>query len=191
MSRASSASPLPRAHSPQSPVPPALLVSHPPRARELRGTPCHPPAADNCDHLEEKLNDAACLFADDEQGPFRVLVVDSIIALYRQEFLGRGELAERQQRIGTVMAKLKELSEIFNLTVIITNQVTADPGGATFMQDPKKPVGGNIVAHISDTRVYLRKAKGEQRIAKIIDSPTMPEAEATFAISLGGIVDAD
>ena len=147
----------------------------------------------NCDHLEERLNDAAALFADEEtNGPFRVLVIDSIIAPFRQEFIGRGELAERQQRIGAVMAKLKEIAEVFNIAVIITNQVTADPGAAAaFVADPKKAVGGNIIAHISDTRLMLRKGKGEQRICKVMDSPMMPEAEATFAPSHGGIVAAE
>ena len=147
----------------------------------------------NCDHLDARLNDAAALFADEEtNGPFRVLVVDSIIAPFRQEFPGRGELAERQQRIGAAMAQLKIISEVFNVAVIITNQVTADPGAAAaFVADPKKAVGGNIIAHISDTRLSLRKGKGEQRVCKVVDSPMMPEAEATFAISPGGITNAE
>jgi RecA/RadA recombinase len=141
----------------------------------------------NCDHLEECLLEAAAVLADDAQGPFRVLIVDSIIALYRQEFPGRGELAERQQRIGFVMQALKNLAEVFNLVVIITNQVTATPDASAFMADQKKAVGGNIIAHISDWRVQLRKGKGDQRIAKLIDSPCMPESEAIFAISPGGV----
>ena len=146
----------------------------------------------NCDHLEELLRDAAGLFADadDQGGPFRVLIIDSIIALYRQEFIGRGELAERQQRIGKVLAEVKNLAEIFNLAVIITNQVTADPGAsAAFVQDAKKAVGGHIVAHISDTRVFLRKGKGEQRIARIEQHPMQPPAEACFQVGLGGVTE--
>lgn len=117
-----------------------------------------------------------------------MLVIDSIIAPYRQEYVGRGELAERQQRIGQVMMRLKKLAEEFNLVVIITNQVTADPGGGVFaVADAKKAVGGHIIAHMSDTRVMLRKGKGEQRIAKIVDSPSMPEADATFQITNEGV----
>ena len=90
------------------------------------------------------------------------------------------------------MAQLKIISEVFNVAVIITNQVTADPGAAAaFVADPKKAVGGNIIAHISDTRLSLRKGKGEQRVCKVVDSPMMPEAEATFAISPGGITNAE
>lgn len=144
------------------------------------------------DQLDSQLSEVAGLLADAEgAGPFRVLVIDSIIAPYRQEYIGRGELAERQQRIGQVMLRLKRLSEEFNLCVLITNQVTADPGGGAFaVADAKKAVGGHIIAHMSDTRIMLRKGKGDQRIAKIIDSPCMPEAEATFQISHAGINDA-
>jgi len=142
----------------------------------------------NCDHLDSMLHQAAALFSDQESAPFRVLVVDSIIGVYRQEFLGRGELSERQQRLGVTVAKLKQLAEEFNLVVLYTNQVMADPGaGAAMVADAKKPVGGHILAHGSDTRVYLRKGRAEQRIAKIIDSPSMPEGEATFQITNGGI----
>lgn len=68
--------------------------------------------------------------------------------------------------------------------------MTADPGaGMTFQIDPKKPVGGNILAHASQTRIMLRKGRGELRVAKIYDSPDMPESEATFAITEAGIND--
>ena len=93
---------------------------------------------------------------------------------YRQEFIGRGELAERQQRMGQTLHRLRVLAEQFNLAVLLTNQVMADPGaGAALVADAKKPVGGHILAHASDTRVYLRKAKADQRIARIVDSYTL------------------
>jgi len=76
------------------------------------------------------------------------------------------------------------------VAVFITNQVMSDPGGNTsFVMDAKKPIGGNILAHASTTRLYLRKGKGEQRICKIYDSPLLPESEATFQLGLGGVLD--
>lgn len=79
----------------------------------------------------------------------------------------------------------------YNVAVFVTNQMTADPGATmTFQADPKKPIGGHILAHASTTRISLRKGRGELRIAKIYDSPEMPENEATFAITAGGIGDA-
>jgi RecA/RadA recombinase len=67
----------------------------------------------------------------------------------------------------------------------------ADPGGGvSFVPDPKKPVGGHILAHASTTRLYLRKGRGEQRICKIYDSPCLPEGEATFQIGVGGVEEA-
>ena len=68
--------------------------------------------------------------------------------------------------------------------------VMADPsGGMTFVQDPKKPIGGHVIAHASTVRLSLRKGKGEQRICKVFDSPDMPESEATYQITNGGIMD--
>ena len=78
------------------------------------------------------------------------------------------------------------------MAVVITNQVVAQVDGAAamFNADPKKPIGGNIMAHASTTRLYLRKGRGDTRICKIYDSPCLPEAEATFAIGQDGICDA-
>ncbi|CAH0694076.1 unnamed protein product [Spodoptera exigua] len=84
-----------------------------------------------------------------------------------------------------------QISEEYNVAVFITNQMTADPGATlSFQVDPKKPIGGNILAHASTTRISLRKGRGENRIAKIYDSPDLPESEATFAITNGGVADA-
>eukprot|EP00008_Paramoeba_atlantica_P001350 CAMPEP_0201501622 /NCGR_PEP_ID=MMETSP0151_2-20130828/83688_1 /ASSEMBLY_ACC=CAM_ASM_000257 /TAXON_ID=200890 /ORGANISM="Paramoeba atlantica, Strain 621/1 / CCAP 1560/9" /LENGTH=94 /DNA_ID=CAMNT_0047895139 /DNA_START=1033 /DNA_END=1317 /DNA_ORIENTATION=+ len=75
-------------------------------------------------------------------------------------------------------------------TVFITNQVVSDPGGALFIANSTKPIGGNIMGHASTTRLSLRKGRGEQRIMKVYDSPSLPESEAVFQISNGGISDA-
>ncbi|OMJ10129.1 Meiotic recombination protein DMC1/LIM15-like protein [Smittium culicis] len=144
----------------------------------------------NSEHQFDLLNEVATRFAE-ENGVYRLLVVDSIIALFRTDFTGRGELSERQQKLNTFLARLTRISEEFNVAVFITNQIQSDPGaGLTFVADPKKPVGGNILAHASTTRLSLRKGRGEQRVAKIYDSPDLPEAEAVYAIGGGGIIDA-
>lgn len=122
--------------------------------------------------------------------PFSLLVVDSIMALFRVDYSGRGELSERQQVLGKMMSRLMKLAEQFNVAVYITNQVMADPGGGTtFVADPKKPIGGHVLAHASTTRLYLRKGRGEQRICKIFDSPCLPESEATFQLGAGGVME--
>lgn len=122
---------------------------------------------------------------------FSLLIVDSIMAPFRVDYSGRGELAERQQCLAKVLSKLQKISEQFNVAVFLTNQVTADPGGGmTYAVDPKKPVGGNILAHASTTRLFLRKGKGDQRVCKIYDSPTIPESECLFQLSEGGVTDA-
>uniref|UniRef100_A0A8C7PY53 Meiotic recombination protein n=1 Tax=Oncorhynchus mykiss TaxID=8022 RepID=A0A8C7PY53_ONCMY len=143
------------------------------------------------EHQMELLDFVAAKFHE-EGGVFKLLIIDSIMALFRVDFSGRGELAERQQKLAQMLSRLQKISEgLYNVAVFVTNQMTADPGaGMTFQADPKKPIGGHILAHASTTRISLRKGRGELRIAKIFDSPDMPENEATFAITPGGIADA-
>ncbi|XP_073940599.1 meiotic recombination protein DMC1/LIM15 homolog isoform X4 [Castor canadensis] len=142
------------------------------------------------EHQMELLDYVAAKFHE-EAGIFKLLIIDSIMALFRVDFSGRGELAERQQKLAQMLSRLQKISEEYNVAVFVTNQMTADPGATmTFQADPKKPIGGHILAHASTTRVSLRKGRGELRIAKIYDSPEMPENEATFAITAGGIGDA-
>mmetsp|Transcript_35892 Transcript_35892/g.49161 ORF Transcript_35892/g.49161 Transcript_35892/m.49161 type:complete len:91 (+) Transcript_35892:103-375(+) len=88
------------------------------------------------------------------------------------------------------MNRLMKISKEFDLAVFITNQVVSDPGGALFIANSTKPIGGNIMGHASTTRLSLRKGRGEQRIMKVYDSPSLPESEAVFQISNGGISDA-
>ncbi|KAF8786916.1 Meiotic recombination protein DMC1/LIM15 like protein [Argiope bruennichi] len=142
------------------------------------------------EHQMEILDLVALKFHD-EGGVYKLLVIDSIMALFRVDFCGRGELADRQQKLAQMLSKLQKTSEEYNVAVFVTNQMTADPGASmSFQADPKKPIGGHILAHASTTRISLRKGKGEMRIAKIYDSPDLPEEEATFAITTGGIADA-
>lgn len=118
----------------------------------------------------------------------RLLVVDSLTSHFRAEYVGRGTLAERQQKLNKHMHTLLRLAEINNISVLVTNQVMAKPD--QFFGDPTTPIGGHIVAHACTTRVYLRKSKGNRRIARVVDSPWLPESEAVFAITENGIEDA-
>ena len=54
------------------------------------------------------------------------------------------------------------------MAVFITNQVVANPDGMSFAKDSTKPIGGNIVAHASTTRLRLRKGRGQNRISKFM-----------------------
>ncbi|KAI8426172.1 hypothetical protein MSG28_005113 [Choristoneura fumiferana] len=142
------------------------------------------------EHQAELLDYVAAKFHE-EAGVFKLLIIDSVMALFRVDFSGRGELADRQQKLAQVLSRLQKISEEYNVAVFITNQMTSDPGATlSFQVDPKKPIGGNILAHASTTRISLRKGRGENRIAKIYDSPDLPESEATFAITSGGVADA-
>lgn len=143
----------------------------------------------NSDHQLALLQQASALMAENR---YAILIVDSATALYRTDYTGRGELAARQQHMGQFLRYLQRIADEFGCAVVITNQVVAQvDGGAMFAVDPKKPIGGNIIAHASQTRLSFRKGRGDQRIAKVVDSPTLPESEATFSITEGGIADAD
>lgn len=144
----------------------------------------------NADHQLQLLDQAARMMA---QSRFSVLIVDSIMALYRTDFSGRGELSARQTHVARFMRMLQRLADEFGIAVVITNQVVAQVDGAAgmFNMDPKKPIGGNIVAHASTTRLSLRKARGCYRMCKVYDSPCLPESEAMFAIYQDGIGDPD
>lgn len=111
--------------------------------------------------------------------------------LYRTDYTGRGELAARQMHLARFLRMLLRLVDEFGVAALITNQVVAsvDASGPMCGADPKKPIGGNIIAHASTTRLYLRKGRGDSRICKIYDSPCLPESEATFSINTDGIGD--
>jgi DNA repair protein RadA len=117
----------------------------------------------------------------------RLLIVDSLVSHFRAEYVGRGTLAARQQKLNQHIHTVLRAAEVGSLAVIVTNQVQAKPD--QFFGDPTTPVGGHIVAHAAQTRVYLRKSKGERRIARIVDSPSLPENEAIFGVTESGIVD--
>ena len=142
----------------------------------------------NSDHQTQLLIKASAMMSESRYG---LLIVDSATALYRTDFAGRGELAARQMHLARFLRLLLRLADEFGCAVVITNQVVAQVDGAASMfgGDQKKPIGGNIIAHASTTRLYLRKGRGETRICKIYDSPCLPESEATFAINADGIGD--
>jgi DNA repair protein RAD51 len=143
----------------------------------------------NTDHQMKLLSTAAAMMVEQR---YALMVVDSATSLYRTDFSGRGELSARQMHLAQFLRAVLRLADEYGIAVVLTNQVVAqvDGGAAMFNPDPKKPIGGNIMAHASTTRLYLRKGRGETRICKIYDSPCLPESEAVFAILADGIGDA-
>jgi len=117
--------------------------------------------------------------------PVKLLIVDSLTAHFRAEYLGRGALAERQQKLNKHLHSLQRFGDLNNALVAVTNQVMSKPD--MFFGDPTKPIGGHIVGHTATFRIYLRKSKGGKRIARLIDSPNLPEGEAVFTVLEEGI----
>ncbi|XP_034232817.1 DNA repair protein RAD51 homolog 1 [Thrips palmi] len=141
----------------------------------------------NTDHQTKLLVMASAMMVESR---YALLIIDSATALYRTDYSGRGELAARQQHLAQFMRMLLRLADEFGVAVVITNQVVAQVDGASlFVADPKKPIGGNVIAHASTTRLSFRKGRGETRICKVYDSPCLPQSEATFAINADGVGD--
>jgi len=119
----------------------------------------------------------------------RLMIVDSVITHFRSEYIGRESLAPRQQKLNKHLHQLLRMSDIYNMAVIVTNQIQSTPD--TFFGNPNKPAGGNILAHGSTYRLWLRKSKEMRRIARIIDSPLHAETECLFTVTTNGITDVE
>jgi DNA repair protein RadA len=118
----------------------------------------------------------------------KVIIVDSLTSPFRADYTGRGTLADRQQKLNRHLHKLQRLADVYNLAIYVTNQVMARPD--ILFGDPTAPIGGHILGHQATFRLYLRKSKGEKRIAKLIDSPCLPEGETIFRVITDGVRDA-
>ncbi|MEM4271925.1 MAG: DNA repair and recombination protein RadA [Candidatus Pacearchaeota archaeon] len=139
----------------------------------------------NSDHqilLIDKINEMI-----KEGEPIKIVIIDSLTAHFRAEFSGRGQLADRQQKLNKYLHNLLKMAEQHNLAVYVTNQVMANP--AMMFGDPTTAIGGNIVGHASTYRIYLRKGKQGSRVAKLIDAPNLPENETLFFLTPKGVRD--
>jgi DNA repair protein RadA len=147
----------------------------------------HVAKAFNTNHqmlLAEKAKD---LVEESQDGefPVRVLAVDSLTAHFRAEYVGRGELAERQQKLNKHLHDLMRVGDLHNVAVIVTNQVAANPD--SFFGDPTQPIGGNILGHTSTFRLYLRKSKENKRIVRLVDAPNLADGEAIMRVEGAGL----
>ncbi len=138
----------------------------------------------NSDHqvvLAEKAKDLI------KEHNIKLIIIDSMMSHFRSDYSGRGELAPRQQKLNRHLHTLQKTADIYNVAIYITNQVMARPD--VLFGDPTTHVGGHVIGHASTYRLYLRRSKQNLRIAKLIDSPSLPEGEAVFTITEEGISD--
>src|SRR6056297_486063 len=171
--------------------------------REIEGTPSdeeameelieafldqiHVAKAFNSNHqilLAEKAKELASEHEESEW-PVRLLCVDSLTAHFRAEYVGRGELADRQQKLNKHLHDLMRIGDLYNTAVLVTNQVASNPD--SYFGDPTQPIGGNILGHTSTFRMYLRKSKGDKRIVKLVDAPNLADGEAVMRVQDGGL----
>jgi len=148
----------------------------------------HVAKAFNSNHqilLAEKAQEIASE-SQDEEFPVRLLAVDSLTAHFRAEYVGRGELADRQQKLNKHLHDLMRVGDLNNTAVVVTNQVASNPD--SFFGDPTQPIGGNILGHTSTFRIYLRKSKGNKRIVKLVDAPNLPDGEGVMRVEEDGLL---
>ena len=127
------------------------------------------------------------LFTMVPENNVKLVVVDSMISHFRGEYIGRDNLAERQQKLNMYLHKLIRLAEAYNIAVVITNQVQTNP--AQYFGNPIHPAGGNVMAHACTHRVMIKKGSRGTRVARVIDSPYLPDKPAYFIITERGIED--
>ncbi|WP_418281749.1 DNA repair and recombination protein RadA [Halorubrum sp. DTA98] len=171
--------------------------------REIEGTPddeeamdeliaafldqIHVAKAFNSNHqilLAEKAKELA---GEHEEGewPIRIVCVDSLTAHFRAEYVGRGELADRQQKLNKHLHDLMRIGDLYNTAILVTNQVASNPD--SYFGDPTQAIGGNILGHASTFRMYLRKSKGNKRIVKLVDAPNLADGEAIMRVEGAGL----
>ncbi|MFC7079085.1 DNA repair and recombination protein RadA [Halorussus caseinilyticus] len=147
----------------------------------------HVAKAFNSNHqmlLAEKANELVSDHADSEW-PIRMVCVDSLTAHFRAEYVGRGELAERQQKLNKHLHDLVRLGSLHDAAVVVTNQVQSNPD--SYFGDPTKPIGGNILGHASTVRIYLRQSKGDKRVVRLVDAPNLADGEAVMRVTGDGL----
>ena len=171
--------------------------------REIEGTPSdeealeelveafldqiHVAKAFNSNHqilLAEKAKELAGEHEETEW-PIRIVCVDSLTAHFRAEYVGRGELAERQQKLNKHLHDLMRIGDLFNTAILVTNQVASNPD--SYFGDPTQAIGGNILGHASTFRIYLRKSKGDKRIVRLVDAPNLADGEAVMRVQNEGL----
>ncbi len=138
----------------------------------------------NSDHqmiLAEKAKDIM------KEKNIKLVIVDSLMAHFRSDYVGRGTLSDRQQKLNRHMHELQKLGDTYNAAIYVTNQVMSRPN--VLFGDPTEAIGGHIVGHTSTFRIYLRKSRQNLRVAKLVDSPHLPEGEAIFTVTNEGIKD--
>lgn len=140
--------------------------------------------AENSDHQILLLEKAEKLIKENN---VKLIIIDSITSHFRADYVGRGALGDRQQHLNKHIHLLQRLADQNNMAVYITNQVMDNP--AIMFGDPTTPIGGHVLAHAATYRVYVRKSKDEKRIARLVDSPNLPDGERVFKVTSEGLTD--
>ena len=132
--------------------------------------------------MADKVNDIIQSGTD-----IKLVIVDSLTAHFRAEYVGRESLATRQQKLNQHLHTLQNIANTYNVAILITNQVQSKPDA--FFGTPTKAIGGHVLGHASTYRIMLKKGLSGKRIARLVDSPHLPEGEAVFKVASEGLID--
>lgn len=122
---------------------------------------------------------------EDSDWPVRLVCVDSLTAQFRAEYVGRGQLAERQQKLNKHLHDIDQIGDIYDAALVVTNQVAANPD--SYFGDPTQAIGGHILGHKSNFRVYIRKSKKNKRVFRLVDAPNLPDGEGISRVVNDGL----
>jgi RecA/RadA recombinase len=111
----------------------------------------------------------------------RLIIIDSFTSHFKEEYIGRGMLAEKQQRMYRLMYELLDLAMNNNILVIITNIPATDPRNGSHCN--------YVMGHSATFRIYLSQCTAGRGTVRLIDSPNLPDGETTIRISDDGIGD--
>lgn len=148
----------------------------------------HVAKAFNSNHqilVTEKANDEAKEIEASGGLPVKLLVIDSLTSHFRAEYVGRGSLAERQQKLNKHLHDIIKVVKTHNAAALITNQVSSNPN--SYFGDSTQAIGGNILGHTSTFRVYLKQAKGNKRSWNLRNSPNLEEQAREILICDDGV----
>jgi len=121
-----------------------------------------------------------------------LIICDSISKHFRGvEFVGRETLQIKNGLIREFILALERLAKMHRAALIYTTQIYDKPSATPFsgVADIQKPVGGRSAEHQPDFVIFFRKAKGNIRIARMMDSSWNPLAERAFVLNEKGIDD--
>ena len=144
----------------------------------------------NEDDTQEKINKAAPRSLDQQMLTFQklqkdfsdisIVVVDSFNALFRREYDGRGEFAERSRQMTDQMAEIEKTAKVLECPILLTGQVYGNP---TPRGKSGRVYGGSVMKHSAGSIVEMSQSSGELVEAELMKHPGLGRDSAEIRIT--------